>query len=836
MKYIFIIVLFFVSHLPLQGFAEAGTPVPRIVYGVYSSQNHPLPKFSFIHQFLEMPLNHLGYDVHNVDIEKTLPPVGKDVAAIIVWLVPGTSIKDANPYLDWLEKAVDGGTKLIIIENLGISTEFRDSPNGIQRMNRLLNKIGVQDLNTWNELTYQGSILYKDPSMVEFERPYPKALNPYMDVLAVPGFGKSYLKVRAAKDAEVVSDLVITSPKGGYIASGYAMFEGYQQSVPDAQQSTILSNGQIPGADGPSDLMATPGQTPQEAKEDAEEAIRRIDEELARKDQHTKDDHIFPIQQWYINPFHFLRSILKDENIPKPDYTTLNGRRIFYSHIDADGWNNISEVSPYRKHKAITAEVVRKEILELYPDIPFNVSLITSEVDLKCYGLKQSAEEAKAIFALPNVEPSSHTHSHPLAWNYFADADPDKERPLLKYYPEKPGAGTSFFAMVRDKLERAGESQPSGWKAPASEQPEYFLKQLKKNEHNYENYGMRSTETPRSYACSPFNIEQEIKGAIDIINRDYAPKNKKARLVQWSGDTTPFPEALRIVRENGLLNINGGDSRYDNEYPSYASVSPLGLKMGEERQIYSSNSNENTYTNLWTDRFYGFVYLQSTVRNTDRPLRVQPFNIYFHVYSGEKQASLNAVKANLNFAITEDVIPIFASDFAEIAQGFYSTEIIPQADGGWKVQNRGKLNTVRFDNASLIAVDFSRSKGVMGQRYYQGSLYVSLDPSVETPQIYMKPFGVEQVFPHASEPYLIESNRLIKGLHKVKKSLMFEARGWGDGNTIIKFPKPSKVVLNVLRDGKNIAQEELVTDEAGALEFELPVSGFEPLNVTITEY
>ena len=252
---------------------------------------------------------------------------------------------------------------------------------------------------------------------------------------------------------------------------------------------------------------------------------------------------------------------------------------------------------------------------------------------------------AREIFALPNVEPSSHTHSHPLFWQYFARYSREQEKALLNHYPQKP----------KDKFAPPGSSVVSdnakdGWDDPpeTAQKEEPPLKQGI-NDEPVDVVLKKYYQTPRSYACKPFSLDDEISGSITRIN-ELAPEGKKVKLLQWSGDTSPFEKALAKTREAGATNINGGDSRFDNEYPSYSSVAPIGLKVGDERQIYSSNSNENTYTSLWTARFFGYRYLQTTVLNTESPMRVSPFNLYFHIFSGEKQASLNAVKENVEFA------------------------------------------------------------------------------------------------------------------------------------------------------------------------------------------
>lgn len=483
----------------------------------------------------------------------------------------------------------------------------------------------------------------------------------------------------------------------------------------------------------------------------------------------------------------------------------------------------------------LSAQVIQHEILEAYPDIPVNVSAIAGELDPECYGLSASRNVAKAIFRLPNVEPSSHTYSHPLFWGYFKDYDPAKEMPILDKYPPKLYQRTLLTSLF-------GDAHKTGWEKYLEAHPD----QHDKREDAFERLFNRKAqgelsrfsyyETPRSYACGPYDLEREIKGSMAYI-KSISPKEKrdKIRLVQWSGDTSPYEGALREVRQAGLLGINGGDSRYDSEYPSYASVAPIGAQIGREFQIYSSNSNENTYTNLWTDRFFGFIYLQTTVQNTEIPMRVQPFNIYYHMFSGEKEASLAALISNMEFARHQNLVRIFASDFAEIAQGFYSVHLVKEGAGSWRILNRGKLNTVRVDKAVLKTVDFTRSEGVLGQRYFQGSLYVSLDPDVDAPLVSLKQKNTENLYEAAVKPYIIYSNWLTNGLISVKKSLMFAAHGYGDGKVSVKFPEAGGEYDVVVKQKKKELLSKVVTGNAdGIVSFTLAVNATNPVSISIT--
>lgn len=775
--------------------ASSSPDVKRVVLALYSSRDHASPRMSFAHRFLEMPLNHMGYYLRFADIEQPLPEIGDDVKGVIVWLPSGRFVEDGDAYLAWLRKAVDGGKKLLIFDDIGLSDAYRRKEGAMDMLNALLAKIGLRDMDSYNSVTYQGGVLYQDPDVVGFERDLPESLPPYQETIAIPGIGVSHLKVLASKTPEVIHDLIVTGPAGGYVAGGYSLFEGYP----------LLPIKEI-----------------------------QAQQHLPEEDRERPD----PVQQWYINPFNFLTEALGDrEHWPVPDVTTLDGLRIFYSHIDGDGWNNLTQIKKYSGRRMLSAEVIRREILEGYSDLPVNVSLIAAEMDPDCYGLRASRKVARDIFRLPNVEPSSHTYSHPLFWDFFRTYDPAKEALILDRYPSRPRGRSLYKLLFGSKDAQArrweGYEETAQTKEEAA-QVEDFRHRLKQGARG-ELDPLGEYHTPRSYACEPFSLDLEMSGAVDVV-RELSPREKRdrIRLLQWSGDTSPYPEAIAAAGKAGLLNINGGDSRYDSEYPSYASVSPIGADVGGQRQIYSSNSNENTYTNLWTDRFFGFIYLQTTVKNTEMPLRVQPFNIYYHMFSGEKQASLAALKSNMRFAQRQDLMRLFASDFAEIAQGYYSTRIVAEGQGIWRIADRGKLNTVRLDNATLTTVDFDRSLGVLGQRYYQGSLYVSLDPDAPEPKVAIKKKKTDFLYESAIKPYVIYASWLTNKLIYVKKSLMFAAKGFGEGKFSLRFPEPGgSYEVIIKRDNKELLRQRVESNANGLIDFTLPALALEPVEVTI---
>ncbi len=119
-------------------------------------------------------------------------------------------------------------------------------------------------------------------------------------------------------------------------------------------------------------------------------------------------------ERWVVQPIEFLRSALALPDMPVPDVTTENGRRLMLVHIDGDGFASRAELpgTPY------AGEAMLRELLEKYR-VPTTVSVIQGEIAPDgLYPKDSPALEAiaKRIFALPHVEIASHSYSHPFFW------------------------------------------------------------------------------------------------------------------------------------------------------------------------------------------------------------------------------------------------------------------------------------------------------------------------------------------------------------------------------------------------------------------------------------
>jgi hypothetical protein len=119
--------------------------------------------------------------------------------------------------------------------------------------------------------------------------------------------------------------------------------------------------------------------------------------------------------RWIVEPFAFMQQALALPPLPIPDTTTVNGRRMFFAHIDGDGFPSRAEM-PGRR---LAAEVLLDEVLKRYP-MPHAMSVIEVETSPDGAYPKESAlmeDVARRMFALPHVEIASHSYTHPFFWD-----------------------------------------------------------------------------------------------------------------------------------------------------------------------------------------------------------------------------------------------------------------------------------------------------------------------------------------------------------------------------------------------------------------------------------
>lgn len=727
--------------------ASAEVDVRRTILALYDSRDGRDIKYTWIHRFAEMPLNHLGLRVRYHDINEPLPDISTlpDVRGVLAWL-EDDKMRDPSGYIEWAKTVLEDGRRFVVMGNTGITEDLDGNLTPIVKMNEFLELIGFQTERDWVNLTYDIRLIANDRRLLDFERPYQGVLPPFEPLKMIDPQGRSVLVARRSDDPETDSDLIALTAVGGLVSSGYAIYR----------------------------------------------------------------DKNFNQEFWYLNPFAFFREAYATDDLPKADTTTVSGRRAFYSHIDGDGWRNLSEIAEFRKKKIMAAEVILEQVIKRYPQFPVTVAPVTAELDKSWKGTEETRRIAREIFEQPHVEIGTHTHSHPFRWKFYDEYSAEKEAPYLESYEY-----TDSKIRRRYPPEAAASIAFDEDGNPILDDGTY--------------------DVPRAFLDHPFDLEREIQGSIEIL-RELAPVGKEVAILQWSGDTSPTERVIKAVREAGMPNINGGDSRFDREFPSHTAVSPVGRQVGNELQIYASNSNENTYTDLWKGRYFGFQHLVRTVENTETPVRLKPFNLYYHMYSGQKLSSLNALLRNLEFARRQTLAPIDTSEFALIGQGFFSARFVKLGTNRWRVLNRGRLNTIRFDNATFRSVSYEHSKGIVGHTHYQGSLYVSLDSEVDEPVIALQDIERSGEVSRAVRPYMTDGSWQVSGLVVQEDGFGFDARGYGDGElTWATGRRNARLNVDVARDGIVIESLTANADASGVATIRLESDAIDPVQIWVNE-
>jgi len=586
----FLICLLTAIFIPASGICAENSRNYRVVC-LYKGSEGAAYNFNECLNMIGVPLHYLGIRIKYHDIESKILDDAemKNYDAVISWFGNG-EMKNAGEYCKFVKRTADKGVKYIIFENFGayVDTAAGKKPVEMSVLNAAFGAVGFKYSGNWTADTKCVEIEYKDPAMCEFGVKYGANDPLFYTQFNVLNTSESqvFMKIKRRDLANSSSDVIFITKRGAMVLNTYAYF-----SSPD-----------------------------------------------------------FKSKKWRVNPLLFLEKALGLSGGIRMDTTTKNGKRILFSHIDGDGFANISEID----RKTLCAEMIRDRIFKAFPQIKFSVSFITGQIDPAISKKPEFVEIARSICALSNIEAASHGLSHPHDWS--------KKIVNLQI----PG---------------------------------------------YE-----------------FNYDHEIRLSIDFINKNIVPKGKETALMFWSGKCNPGEEAMTVITKNKLLNINGGDSKFDTTYNSTLFLRPPYINIGDGFQIMTPACNEVIYTNLFTANFGGYKKVIETFQSTERPRRLAPMDIYFHFFSGQKNETLGALLDVIKFALAQDPEFISASEYIKIINDFLTAEIVKTAPGVYEIKTAGNLPSVRFDDAGT-ELDMAKCKNVSGSKVINNSLYVSLDNS-----------------------------------------------------------------------------------------------------------
>ncbi|WP_420819347.1 sugar ABC transporter [Paraburkholderia flava] len=465
--------------------------------------------------------------------------------------------------------------------------------------------------------------------------------------------------------------------------------------------------------------------------------------------------------RWAIQPIAFMSAALRLVPMPSPSVTTENGRRLFMTHVDGDGYASRAEF-PGADY---SGDALYQQIFTRYK-VPMTLSVIEGEVGPSGLYPKISPRLealARQMFALPYVQIGSHTYSHP-----FQMADLDLTTGTRVDRVDRGNGGDTAFSL------------------------------------NIPGY--------------TFNLDREITGSIDYINSRLAPPGKRTEVLQWPGDCEPPAIAVRKAYEAGVQNINGGDTIIRKSANSWTHIAPIGVDKGPGAyQVYAPNQDENVYTNNWLGPFYGFTQVLETYDMTDRPLRFKPIDVYYHMYSGTKIASLRALDQIFSTVLKQPVLPVYITDYTHKVLDWRSFAVAREMIGGaWVVRGNGnvrELHWPRNDAPNLLA-----SSGVTGYAAGPDGTYVHIADG-----------AARVVFPSASGaaygentvPYIAEANGFVRHFRRTPGHLDFEFGG---------YYQPFVKLANAQSCSVQVAGQQVATKRDGAyLRFDTAANPVEPM-------
>ncbi|NLH39039.1 MAG: hypothetical protein GX445_03135 [Elusimicrobia bacterium] len=364
--------------------------------------------------------------------------------------------------------------------------------------------------------------------------------------------------------------------------------------------------------------------------------------------------------------------------------------------------------SRYENNTNIYAsEILKKEILTKYK-IPQAVSVIRGDIEnpsISSDEQKRLKEIAKGIFLMDNVQIGNHSYSHPFKWINIKDEDSYKT------------------------LEQLYSLDIPGYK---------------------------------------FDIDYEILGTKKWLET-LLDNKKKNDIFFWTGDCIAPYYALKLLKDNNMLNINGGNTSIIKARPYQSYISPYGIERNGYYQIYTGQQNENIYTNLWTYPFWRYRNVIDTFKMTDKPRRLKPINIYYHFYSASKDSSLKALKDVYDYALSQDINPSLLSDYIYNVLDFYNYNIY-RYNNQYIIVSDSKSKTLRYTKEYYPVI--SSSYSAAGYSDYNNERYTNLYGR--------SPYTVVFTTAASKTPYLSNSNGKIDSFILKEKGFFISLHGYSD--------------------------------------------------------
>ena len=287
------------------------------------------------------------------------------------------------------------------------------------------------------------------------------------------------------------------------------------------------------------------------------------------------------------------------------------------------------------------------------------------------------------------------------------------------------------------------------------------------------------------------DLAREVQGSMAYVNR-LLPAGKTASVFFWTGDCVPPAVAIAETARHGFLNLNGGDTTITRSRDSWTGIAGQGIRKDGWYQVYAPHQNENVYTNDWTGPFYGFERVIETFELTGAPHRFKPIDIYYHVYSASKPASIAALHRVYQWAVAQPSTRVFGSQYIRKVMDFEATTIArDHASGELVVRTGADLRTLRLPIAAPLP-DLSGSS-IAGFTPGPAATYLTLS-AAET-RIAPAAGGAPQI-------YVAEANGAISALRRAPGELQFTLTVSGSGLGLLALASPA--ACSLLIDNKPV--------------------------------
>lgn len=679
-------------------------PFKRKVLAFYQSSANETPDTNHTALAAQTILEHLGMVVIYHDLDDPNLPSMQEMESYrgIVFWAGAEAIPEARALDRWLQENVVAGRRLVLLGNYEIREKSNLSlvnPQGLYAaLGVHYDPVGnapvianVKGVNKFNKVAPRNpQVIQQKPGWMDFERKLDfndKDLkSPWHLVHSISPESEVGLTV---SNAGTPSDVVVVSKTGGLVLGSFA------------------------------------NQNPEGKRENRAE--------ISAKDNDGKPvAEISDDAPWRIDPFLFFSKALNIVDAPTPDFTTLNGSRIYYSHIDGDAFGGISHLD----FSSLNGEIMLKRVLQKVP-LPITVSFVTKDIESRLNErYSRELEVAQEIFRLPNIEPASHTFSHPFNWE-LGDLTIDEHSDGLK--------------LTRSKID----------------------------------------------------LDKELTHSLDFIDK-LCPPEKRCEILLWSGKCNPQPEAITLVREKGLPNMNGGESTFSSKMPHLSRLMPLFGEVGGETQFHVSAAGDFFYTDSWTRNYDGMKELVDYFTITESPRRLRCLNVYYHFYLAEREPGIQGLEVAYQDVLRRDPAPMFASEYADLLRDYLETKVGTDSQGRIYMANSGRANTLRLDNDKRYP-DFSKSQGVIGFNRVNDDLYLHLDGKGEA--------RLALTTTPPTSPYLEKFTHTVKDWTATPAAISFTASGQGPVHLVIRNLAPSADYRIAIRS----AEATVRTDEKGTL-------------------